>query len=54
MPDFIVCDPIQDGQPVSLLADYIFADVGFHALYPPARHLSAKIRTFVDTLAEHF
>ena len=24
-----------------------------HALYPTSRHLSAKVRTFVDYLAEH-
>jgi DNA-binding transcriptional LysR family regulator len=25
-----------------------------HAIYPPGRHLSAKVRAFVDFLANHF
>ena len=54
MPDFIVWDSIREGRLVPLLKEYTFAEVGIHALYPPTRHLSAKIRTFVDTLADHF
>lgn len=54
MPDFIVWESIQDGRLVRVLPDYTFAEVGMYAIYPPTRHLSAKIRTFVDTLVAHF
>ena len=54
MPDFIVWDSIKEGRLVRVLPDYIFPEVGMYAIYPPTRHLSAKIRTFVDTLVDHF
>ncbi|MFT5487579.1 MAG: DNA-binding transcriptional LysR family regulator [Paracoccaceae bacterium] len=54
MPDFIVWESIQEGRLVRVLNEYIFPEVGMYAIYPPTRHLSAKIRTFVDTLVAHF
>jgi DNA-binding transcriptional LysR family regulator len=54
MPDFIVWDSIREGRLVRILKDYTFPEVGMYAIYPPTRHLSAKIRTFVDTLVDHF
>lgn len=54
MPDFIVWDSIKAGRLVRLLKDYTFPEVGMYAIYPPTRHLSAKIRTFVDHLVDHF
>lgn len=54
MPDFIVWDSIREGRLVRILDDYTFPEVGMYAIYPPTRHLSAKIRTFVDTLVDHF
>jgi DNA-binding transcriptional LysR family regulator len=29
-------------------------DYGIYAVYPHNRHLAAKVRTFVDYLADHF
>jgi len=54
MPDFIVWDSIREGRLVRVLEEYTFREVGMYAIYPPTRHLSAKIRTFVDTLVDHF
>lgn len=54
MPDFIVWDSIRDGRLVQVLKGYDFPEVGIYAIYPPTRHLSAKIRTFVDQLVAHF
>lgn len=54
MPDFIVWDSIASGNLVQVLKDYKFPQVGIYAIYPPTRHLSAKIRTFVDQLVGHF
>jgi len=54
MPDFIVWEAIKEGRLVRVLKDYTFPEVGMYAIYPPTRHLSAKIRTFVDALVDHF
>jgi DNA-binding transcriptional LysR family regulator len=54
LPSFIVGADLQAGTLVSLLADYIPADAGIFAVYPHSRHLSAKVRVFIDFLAERF
>jgi DNA-binding transcriptional LysR family regulator len=36
---------------VQVLADYASAELGIYAIYPSRKHLSAKVRTFVDFLA---
>lgn len=42
------------GRLVRILKDYTFPEIGMYAIYPPTRHLSANIRTFVETLVDHF
>jgi DNA-binding transcriptional LysR family regulator len=37
---------------VRVLADYTAPTTGIYAVYPSRRHLSAKVRAFVDFLAE--
>lgn len=54
LPSFIVGADLQAGTLVSLLPDYIPADTGIHAVYPHSRHLSAKVRAFIDFLAGRF
>ena len=51
-PLFIVTEDLQAGRLVQVLADYPAPELGIHALYPSRKHLSAKVRTFVDFLAE--
>ena len=58
MPDWSVAEDFAAGTLVRLLAEYrvshgIFED-GVYAVYQGGRHLSAKIRIFVDFLAETF
>lgn len=53
LPSFIVGRDLQAGTLVSLLADYVPQDLPLHAVYPHNRHLSPKVRAFVDFLAEH-
>ena len=53
-PDFIVADELAAGRLVRVLADYAPAPTGIYAVYPSRRHLSAKVRAFVDFLAERF
>ena len=46
---------LEDGSLVPLLSGYNFAsDVAIWAVYPHRRHLSAKVRVFIDFLAESF
>ena len=52
LPTFIVGEALQQGQLRTLLADYRPHDITLCALYPRHRHLSAKVRLFVDLLAE--
>jgi DNA-binding transcriptional LysR family regulator len=53
-PDFIVADHVRAGRLVALLPDYAAPSIVIHAAYPSRRHLSAKVRTFVDFLAQRF
>jgi DNA-binding transcriptional LysR family regulator len=50
-PRFIVEDDIRAGRLEQVLANYTSEELGIHAVYPSRRHLSAKVRTFVDFLA---
>lgn len=53
-PSFLVGDDLQSGALVPLLATYPLPSLGVYAVYPTRRHLSAKVRTFVDFLASHW
>lgn len=50
-----MCGPeMQCGELEEVLADYALPEPSVHAIYPPGRHLSAKVRAFVDFLVERF
>jgi DNA-binding transcriptional LysR family regulator len=49
-PQFIVDADIAAGTLVRVLPDWQSAQLGVYALYPSRKHLSAKVRTFVDFL----
>lgn len=53
-PRFIVGEDIRAGRLVEVLADYALEPLGIYAMYPSRRHLSAKVRSFVDFLVEAF
>jgi DNA-binding transcriptional LysR family regulator len=53
-PDFIVGADLAAGRLVRILANYAPAPTSIYAVYPSRRHLSAKVRAFVDFLAERF
>ena len=53
-PDFIVSPEVRAGALVRLLSGYALPQRPIAAVYPSRRHLSAKVRTFVDFLAERF
>jgi DNA-binding transcriptional LysR family regulator len=53
-PDFIVAPEIRAGRLVPLLAGFLPPRAPISAVYPSRRHLSAKVRAFVDHLVERF
>ena len=52
LPTFIAGEELQHGQLITILSDYPPSDVTVCALYPRHRHLSAKVRFFVNLLTE--
>jgi DNA-binding transcriptional LysR family regulator len=50
-PLFIVGNDLKAGRLIEVLTDYSLGELGIYAVYPSRRHLSAKVRTFVDFLA---
>lgn len=52
LPDFYATTAIEAGQLVPILEQYLPTDTGVWAVYPHNRHLSAKVRLFVNFLAE--
>lgn len=53
-PDFIVGPDIRTGRLVPLLPGFTPPSSDIYAAYPSRRHLSAKVRAFVDFLATRF
>ena len=51
LPTFILGDAIQQGKLQVLLSDFEPPEITLFALYPRRRHLSAKVRLFVDLLS---
>lgn len=48
----VVGEYVQDGRLISVLDDMVSEDVPIYAVYPSNRHLSPKVRAFVDYLVE--
>ncbi len=53
-PKYIVYDDIVASRLVPVLDDYRLPDLTINLAYPSRKYLSAKCRTFVDFLIEHF
>jgi len=51
---FVVAPYLASGQLVEVLPEWSRPPVPIHVVYPPNRHLSAKVRAFVDWAAELF
>jgi len=51
-PAFIVGPEIRAGRLVPLLQDFMPLPLPIYAVYPSRKHLSAKVRVFVDFLLE--
>lgn len=53
-PVFIVYRAIESGDLEPVLTNYRWGDVEAHAVYPPTRHVSRRVRAFIDFLAERY
>jgi DNA-binding transcriptional LysR family regulator len=54
LPTFIVGADLQEGSLRSILTDYTAPEISVYAIYPQTRHLSVKVRLFIDFLLERF
>lgn len=54
MANFLMDPMIKEGRLVPLLEDWSIAPMPVHIVYPQNRHLSTKVRVFVDWVAELF
>ncbi len=53
-PTFVLYQAIQHGELVPILTDYDWPGINAYAIYPQTRHLSKRVRVFVDFLVERF
>jgi DNA-binding transcriptional LysR family regulator len=54
LPTFIVGADLQEGSLRSILTGYSAPEIAVYAIYPQTRHLSVKVRMFIDFLIERF
>lgn len=54
LPTFLVGSELQEGQLQRVLPDYAMTPLDIYLLYPRHRHLSNKIRLFVEFVRKHF
>jgi len=53
-PTFISYEAITKGELIPILQDYSITEVNAYAIYPQTRHLSQRVRQFIDFLVERF
>jgi DNA-binding transcriptional LysR family regulator len=51
---FIAGEDLQTGALTTVLKEYKAPEISVYAIYPQTKHLSVKIRVFIDFLAERF
>lgn len=54
MPDWLVHEEVKNGKLMTLLPQFAPPSLEVNAVYPSGRHVSAKLRTFIDFLQERF
>lgn len=52
LPSYVVNDELRSGRLVQLLGNYGEAAEPIRVIYPSKRHLSPKVRFFIDKLVE--
>jgi DNA-binding transcriptional LysR family regulator len=54
LPTFIAGSELESGALAPMLEKYRAPEIALYAIYPPTRHLSSKVRLFIDFLVERF
>lgn len=54
LPTFIAYESIAKNKLTQILQEYSIPEVNAYAIYPPTRHLSLRVRCFIDFLVERF
>ncbi len=54
LPSFVVGEELKQGRLQAVLTDYALPEYGVFAVYPSRKHLSAKVKAFVDFLAARY
>ena len=54
LPTFIVYQEIERGALMPIMTNYHYSQLAAYAIYPQTRHLSQRVRSFVDFLVERF
>lgn len=54
IPLFMITDELGDGRLVTVLDEFAVSDYGIYAVYAHRRHVSPKVRAFVDFLVDAF
>jgi len=54
LPTFITGRDLQATTLISVLTEYVPTDANIYAVYPHAKHLSPKVRAFIDFMANRF
>ncbi len=54
LPTFIAGADLQAGRIITVMPDYPPTDLAIHAIYPPSRHLSLKLRLLIDFLVDRY
>jgi DNA-binding transcriptional LysR family regulator len=52
LPTFYVHEAVSSGRLVAVLTDHVWPERSAYAIYPPTRHLSSRVRAFIDFLVE--
>ncbi len=53
VPTFVVGSDLQEGRLTCLLSQYETLEISIYAVFPQRRHLSPKVRAFVEFMAGH-
>jgi len=53
-PDWLIHDKLESGEVVALLPEFAPPPLDINAVYPSGRHVSTKVRTFIEFLHNEF
>ena len=54
LPTFVAWQEINKGRLVHVMTDFALPMLNAYAVYPQTRHLSRRVRTFIDFLDDRF